>query len=421
MALTSSKALRPMTDFQIASEQFDMAAEMMDLDDESRILLRTPFREIRVDVPIRMDDGRGAVFIGYRVQHNGARGPYKGGIRYHPEVDLYEVRALAALMTWKTALLDIPFGGAKGGVACVPWEMSEAELERLTRKFISRISIILGPTRDIPAPDMYTNSQTTAWIMDEYGRKNGYTPAIVTGKPIELGGSQGREAATGRGAVIVLQQAARELGIDPSESTCVVQGFGQVGSWAAKHFHDLGGKVIAVSDIHGAIHDPGGLDVPALMEYLKEHGTISDFPDVEKIRNQHLLELSCDFLIPAALGGVIHRNNVDRIKARVVVEAANSPTTPVADLKLKERGTVVIPDILCNAGGVTVSYFEWVQNLQQFFWEEDQVNRELQKKMVRAWEHVLGTSRERSIDLRSAAYIIAIDRVARAERLRGFE
>lgn len=410
-----------MTDFQIASEQFDMAAELMGLDQESRILLRTPFREIRVEVPIRLDDGRASVFIGYRVQHNGARGPYKGGIRYHPEVDFYEVRALAALMTWKTALLDIPFGGAKGGVACVPWDMSEGELERLTRKFISRISIVLGPNRDIPAPDMYTSAQTMAWIMDEYGRKNGYTPAMVTGKPIELGGSQGREAATGRGTIISLEQAARHLGLDPSESTCVIQGFGQVGSWAARFFHGLGGKIVAVSDIDGAIYDPSGLDVPALLEHQKANSSLAGFAGGRSIRNQELLELECDFLIPAALGGVIHRNNVDRIRAKVVVEAANSPTTPVADHKLKERGIVVIPDILTNAGGVTVSYFEWVQNLQQFFWDEEQVNRELEKRMTTAWHEVLEAHRERDTDLRSAAYIIAIDRVARAERMRGFE
>ncbi len=418
----NENARRPVSDFQIASEQFDMAAEAMGLDEESSALLKTPFREMRVDVPIRLDDGSGVIFIGYRVQHNGARGPYKGGIRYHPEVDLYEIRALAALMTWKTALLDIPFGGAKGGVACVPWQMSENELERLTRKFISRISIILGTNRDIPAPDMYTNSQTMAWIMDAYGRKYGYTPACVTGKPIELGGSQGREAATGRGAIIVLAAAAKEWGQDVSESTCAIQGFGNVGTFAARHFHELGGKVVAVSDIDGGLYDPAGLDVPALLAHVKQNrGAIAGFPQGKKISNQGLLALECDFLIPAALGGVINRNNVDQIRARFVIEGANAPTTPYACSKLRERKVVVVPDILVNAGGVTVSYFEWVQNLQQFFWDEDQVNQQLEKRLHRAWDSVLEVAREREIDLRRAAYIIAIDRVARAERLRGFE
>jgi glutamate dehydrogenase (NAD(P)+) len=416
-----SEQPRPMTDFQIASEQFDIASEIMGLHEEMRLLLKTPFREMRVDVPIRRDDGSGAVFIGYRVQHNGARGPYKGGIRYHPEVDLYEVRALAALMTWKTALMDIPFGGAKGGVACVPWEMSAGELERLTRKFIQRISIILGVNRDIPAPDMYTNAQTMAWIMDQYGRKNGYTPAIVTGKPLELGGSQGREAATGRGTIDVLGHVAREHDLDPVGSTAVIQGFGNVGTFAARFFHELGGKVTAVSDIQGGLHDPAGLDVPELLRHMAQHRTLAGFPQGRKVSNQELLTLPCDFLIPAALGGVINRQNADAIQARFILEAANAPTTPAADQKLAERGIIVVPDILVNAGGVTVSYFEWVQNLQQFYWDEEQVNRELAKRMERAWNEVRAVQREKGIDLRRAAYVIAIDRVARAESLRGFE
>jgi glutamate dehydrogenase (NAD(P)+) len=418
---TDDRMVRPTSDFQIASEQFDIAAETMGLDEESRVLLKTPFREMRVDVPIRTDDGAGAVFIGYRVQHNGARGPYKGGIRYHPEVDLYEIRALAALMTWKTALLDIPFGGAKGGIACVPWEMSENELERLTRKFISRISIILGPNRDIPAPDMYTNPQTMAWIMDAYGRKYGYTPACVTGKPVELGGSRGRESATGRGTILILQEAARHRDVEVAGSTAVIQGFGNVGSYAARDFHALGGRVVAVSDIHGGIHDPDGLDVPALLAHSGAGKPVTTFDGGRGVTNEELLTLPCDFLIPAALGGVINRNNADAIQARFVIEAANAPTTPHADLKLGERGICVVPDILVNGGGVTVSYFEWVQNLQQFFWDEDQVDRELTKRMRGAWNAVIDMQRQRDIDLRRAAYIIAIDRVARAERLRGFE
>jgi glutamate dehydrogenase (NAD(P)+) len=416
-----SEPSRSTTDFQIASEQFDIASEIMGLREELRVLLKTPFREMRVEVPIRRDDGTGAVFIGYRVQHNGARGPCKGGIRYHPDVDMYEVRALAALMTWKTALMDIPFGGAKGGVACIPWEMSLAELERLTRKFIQRISIILGVNRDIPAPDMYTNAQTMAWIMDQYGRKNGYTPAIVTGKPVELGGSQGREAATGRGAIFVLEHVAREWGVDPAGGTAAIQGFGNVGAFAARFFHELGGKVVAVSDISGGLHDPAGLDVPALLAHVAQHRTIKGFPQGRPITNQEILTVQCDFLIPAALGGVIQRGNVDQVRARFVIEGANAPTTPTADQKLAERGIIVAPDILVNAGGVTVSYFEWVQNLQQFYWEEDQVNRELAKRMERAWGEVLEVHKQRKVDLRRAAYLIAIDRVARAESLRGFE
>lgn len=412
---------RPTTDFQIASEQFDVAAATMGLDDESRILLKTPFRELRVEVPIRMDDGSAAVFIGYRVQHNGARGPYKGGIRFHPEVDLYEVRALAALMTWKTALLDIPFGGAKGGLSCVPWEMSETELERLTRKFISRVSIILGPNRDIPAPDMFTGPQTMAWILDSYGRKYGYTPACVTGKPVELGGSQGREAATGRGTIYILERVAQEHDVDPASSTCVIQGFGNVGSYAASFFRELGGKVVAVSDIQGGIHMPEGIDIPALLEFTAQGRSVTEFPKAQQVTNRELLTLPCDFLIPAALGGVINRNNAEAIRAKYIIEAANAPTTPNAEELLLKRGVVIAPDILVNAGGVTVSYFEWVQNLQQFFWDEEQVNRELFKRMGLAWENILHESRDREVDLRRAAYVIAIDRVARAERLRGIE
>jgi glutamate dehydrogenase (NAD(P)+) len=416
-----SEPTRSTTDFQIGSEQFDIASELMGLREELRTLLKTPFREMRVAIPIRRDDGSGAVYIGYRVQHNGARGPCKGGIRYHPEVDLYEVRALAALMTWKTALMDIPFGGAKGGVACVPWQMSTGELERLTRKFIQRISIILGVNRDIPAPDMYTNAQTMAWIMDQYGRKSGYTPAVVTGKPLELGGSQGREAATGRGTIFVLEHVAREWGVDPAGSTAAIQGFGNVGSYAARFFHELGGKVVAVSDISGGLHDPAGLDVPQLLQHVAEHRTLEGFGQGRPISNKELLTVPCDFLIPAALGGVINRNNADAVRARFIVEGANAPTTPAADQKLAERGVIIAPDILVNAGGVTVSYFEWVQNLQQFYWDEEQVNRELAKRMERAWNEVAAVHKERKIDLRRAAYLIAIDRVARAESLRGFE
>jgi len=410
---------RSMTDFQITSDQFERAADLMNLDDEMRLILKTPFREIRVEVPIRMDNGKLGMFIGYRVQHNGSRGPTKGGIRFHPEVDLYEVRALAALMTWKTALMGVPFGGAKGGISCTPWEMSERELERLTRRFTSRISILLGINRDIPAPDMYTNSQTMAWMMDEYGKKYGHNPAIVTGKPVELGGSQGREAATGRGTIIILEELARELGIEVKGSTAAIQGFGNVGSYAAKFFAEKGGRVIALSDYHGGVYNPDGLDIDAVWQWMATHKTVDGFPGGTRISNEELLTTPCDFLIPAALGGVITAKNAELISARVVLEAANAPTTPDADVVLERRGIHVLPDILVNAGGVTCSYFEWVQNLQQFYWAEEQVNRELQRVMSEAYRQVSVVRREKNTNFRNAAYILAIDRVARAEKLRG--
>jgi glutamate dehydrogenase (NAD(P)+) len=410
---------RSMTDYQITSDQFERAADLMNLDEEMRLILKTPFREIRVEVPIRMDNGKLEIFIGYRVQHNGSRGPTKGGIRYHPEVDLYEVRALAALMTWKTALMNIPFGGAKGGISCAPWQMSERELERLTRRFTSRISILLGVNRDIPAPDMYTNAQTMAWMMDEFGKKYGHTPAIVTGKPIELGGSKGREAATGKGTILILEEVARELGLDPAKSTAAIQGFGNVGSFAAKFFAEAGGKVVALSDVHGAIRNPGGLDIDAVSQHMAAHKTVVGFPGAEAITNEELLGTECDFLIPAALGGVITGANASAVRAKALLEAANAPTTPDADSILDERGILVVPDILVNAGGVTCSYFEWVQNLQQFYWSEEQVNQELARVMRAAYAEVSRVRRERNTTFRNAAYVVAIDRVARAERLRG--
>ncbi len=410
---------RSMTDYQITSDQFERAADVMNLDEEMRLILKTPFREIRVEVPIRLDNGKLEIFVGYRVQHNGSRGPTKGGIRYHPEVDLYEVRALAALMTWKTALMGLPFGGAKGGISCTPWEMSERELERLTRRFTSRISILLGVNRDIPAPDMYTNAQTMAWMMDEYGKKYGHTPAIVTGKPVELGGSLGREAATGRGTIFILEEVAREIGLEIKGSTAIIQGFGNVGTFAARFFSELGGRVIGISEINGGIFNRDGLDIGQLQRYVAQNKTVVGFPGAKAISNEAMLTQQCDFLIPGALGGVINGKNAHKISARVILEAANAPTTPDADIELEKRGILVLPDILVNAGGVTCSYFEWVQNLQQFYWPEDQVNRELRKMMTTAYKEVAEVKKQKNTSYRNAAYVLAISRVARAERLRG--
>jgi glutamate dehydrogenase (NAD(P)+) len=409
-----------MSPFEAVSYFFDLAAERVGLDDEMAEVLRGTYRETRVQVPVRMDDGSLMVFTGYRVQHNGARGPYKGGIRYHPEANLDEVRALAALMTWKTAVTELPFGGAKGGVQCEPYLLSAAELQRLTRRFISMIAYVLGPHRDIPAPDMNTNAQTMAWVMDAYGQRYGYTPECVTGKPVELGGSLGRDAATGRGVVFVIEEAARAMGRPLEGATVAIQGFGNVGSWTARLIAPLGVKVVAVSDVRGGIHDPGGIDVDKLWTHVVQTGSVVEFNGTDPITNDDLLELEVDWLIPAALGEVIHSRNVGDVKARAIVEAANHPITPAADLELVDRGVPVIPDILANAGGVTVSYFEWTQNIQQFRWDEDQVNAQLRKVMAKAHGDVFSYATERTIPLRDAAYALAVERVAHAAKLRGY-
>jgi glutamate dehydrogenase (NAD(P)+) len=385
-----------------------------------REILRTSYRELTVQVPVRMDDGRLEVYTGYRVQHNAARGPYKGGIRYHPDADIDEVRALAALMTWKTAVIDVPFGGAKGGVQCDARAMSEGERQRLTRRFTNTISYLLGVNRDVPAPDVNTDAQTMAWMMDAYSARYGYTPAIVTGKPVELGGSYGRDAATGRGVVYCLEEAARDYGIDLAGATVAVQGFGNVGSWFARLVPELGCRVVAVSDVEGGVYRSDGLDAAALAEHVRAHGSVVGAPDTDPITNEDLLELEVDVLVPAALDRVIHQENAARVKARIVVEAANHPVTPSADDILHRAGVVVIPDILANAGGVTVSYFEWVQNIQQFRWDEDQVNSELRKRMAAAWENVYRRATVDEIPLRLAAFAIAVERVERADKLRGY-
>jgi len=409
-----------MTPFEAATFFFHKAADRLHLNDHLREILASSYRELAVQIPVRMDDGSIEVFRGYRIQHNGARGPYKGGIRYHPSADLDEVRALAALMTWKNALIDVPFGGAKGGVQCDPRAMSREETQRLSRRFTAMIGYVIGVNRDIPAPDMGTNAQTMAWMMDAYGQKYGYTPGIVTGKPVELGGSPGREEATGRGVIICTQEATKRLGTDFAGARIAIQGFGNVGYWATQIAAEAGATVVAVSDVSGGTHNAGGLDLEALARHGEDSDTVSDFAGGESISNEDLLELDCDILIPAAIQDVITGSNADHVKAKVVVEAANGPVSPVADRILNDRGVVVVPDILANAGGVTVSYFEWVQNIQQFRWELEQVNTELHKRMVAATDTVFDRSEREETTLRDAAFDIAVERVAHAAEIRGY-
>ncbi len=402
----------------ITDEQFQIAADHMKLDKEIQLLLRTPYRELVVQIPVRMDDGHLEMFHGFRVQHNAVRGPYKGGIRYHPEVDLNEVRSLAALMTWKTAVVDVPFGGGKGGVSCDPTALSRHELQTLTRGFTQKIDMALGVYRDIVAPDAGTNAQVMAWIMDEYGKKHGYTPAIVTGKPVALGGSLGREEATGRGVMIILREACQAYGIDLKKARVAVQGFGNVGSWATRLVAELGAKVVAVSDLFGGIFQPEGLSIEKVLQHYKACGSVVGVPGTRAIDNEELLGLDVDILIPAAMGGAITGENASSVRAKMIIEGANSPVTPRADEALRTRGVRVIPDILANGGGVTVSYFEWVQNLQQFHWSHEKVNQELEERMVRAWRTVHARSVEERTPLRIAAYVEALHKVAEASRHR---
>ena len=409
-----------MTPFEAATYFFHQSAERLNLDDQMREVLASSYRELAVQVPVRMDDGSVTVYRGYRIQHNGARGPYKGGIRYHESADLDEVRALAALMTWKNALIDVPFGGAKGGVQCQPGLLSTDELQRLTRRFTAMISYILGVNRDIPAPDMGTNAQTMAWMMDAYGQKYGYTPGIVTGKPVELGGSPGREEATGRGVVICARESAKRAGIDWHEASVAIQGYGNVGFWTAALAKEEGARVVAVSDVGGGTYNANGLDLDAVTKHQRESMSVATYPDGDQVSNEELLELECDILIPAAIHGVINTSNVEDIKAGLVLEAANGPTTPAADEVFRDRGTTVVPDILANTGGVTVSYFEWVQNIQQFKWELEQVNKELEKRMSRATELVFSKAEQGKLSLRDAAFDVAVERVAHAAEIRGY-
>lgn len=418
---TSGQQRITMSAGAITQSQFDLAADLLELEPYMRRLLRMPFRSVAVEVPVRMDDGRIEIFRGYRVQHNGARGPCKGGIRFHPDADEEEVLGLATTMTWKTSLVDIPFGGAKGGVQVDPRKLSRRELEGLTRSFTRRIAILLGPYRDIPAPDMGTNAQVMAWLLDEYSARAGYTPAVVTGKPVALGGSLGREEATGRGCVYCMQEYSEDFRLPIKNSRVVIQGFGNVGAHVALFLHELEAKVVAATDVDGGLFNEDGLDIPRLFAHsYRERKPVAEFRGGQTITNEELWKIPCDWLIPAALGGVIDREtNARVIDCKVVVEAANSPTTPAADRILEERGITVLPDFLVNAGGVVVSYFEWVQNLQQHPWSLERVNSELKQKMQWAYQQVRDLVRERNIAWRTAAYMIALSRVAEAERLRG--
>jgi glutamate dehydrogenase (NAD(P)+) len=414
------------SNFEIVSHYFDIGAERLGLPDDVRTVMRTNYREVQVQVPVRMTDGKIQVFEGYRVQHNGARGPYKGGVRFHPQVDLDEVRALAALMTWKTAIADVPFGGAKGGVNCNPNELEPAQIQQITRSFIDKVEKVLGPTRDIPAPDVGTNAQVMAWMMDEYGKLHGHTPACVTGKPIALGGSQGREAATGRGVVYMFREAATRSHIRPDEATVVVQGFGNVGAWAARIMTQLGARLIAAADVDGAIRSDGGIDADALARHAAAGGKLTDYepapgePAINAITHAELLATSCDVLVPAALGGAINADNAGSIQARMLIEGANSPTTPRADEILEDKGVHIIPDVIANAGGVVVSYFEWVQNLQHFSWDEREVNDRLGTIMRRSYRAVSERAQRDGVSLRVAAYELGIERVVEAAVMRGY-
>lgn len=406
--------------FVNAQRQFDIAADLLDLNDGIRQILRVPQRELSVSFPVKMDDGSIRVFKGYRVQHNITRGPAKGGLRYHPSVDLDEVRALAMWMTWKCATVNLPYGGAKGGVIVDPKTMSISELERMTRRYAAEISIMLGPEKDIPAPDMNTNPQVMAWIMDTLSMHRGYTvPAAVTGKPLNIGGSQGRNEATARGLTFVLREAARHLRMPLNNAKVVVQGFGNVGSNTALLLHEMGATIVGISEADGGLYNPKGISPEAVLQYRASHGTTIGYPEAEPISNADLLELPCDILVPAALENQITTSNASRIKARMIGEAANGPITPDADEILVDKGVFILPDILANAGGVTVSYFEWVQGLQEFFWAEREVNAQLERIMTTAFHTVLRLAEERKVSIRTAAYLLAVDRVAQATLTRG--
>ncbi len=410
----------PETAFTIAQQQFDLAANLLHLDPNLRDVLRNCKRELTVHFPVKMDDGSIRVFEGFRVQHNIARGPAKGGLRFHPAVTLDEVKALAMWMTWKCAVVGIPYGGAKGGVVCDPKKLSLRELENLTRRFATEISLLIGPDRDIPAPDVNTNPQIMAWIMDTYSMNAGHSvPAVVTGKPLSIGGSEGRFEATARGAVDVIIEAAKYRQLELAGARVVIQGFGNAGAPLAGFMSKLGAKVVGVSDSSGAVHNPKGLDLVGLRLYKQETGSVAGFPNGEPVDPMRLLELPCEILVPAALESQITRHNADRIQAKLIAEAANGPTTPEADRILADRRILVLPDILCNAGGVTVSYFEWVQDLQSFFWDEADINARLEKIMIRAFNSVVETAEAKETDLRTAAHLLAISRVADATTTRG--
>lgn len=412
-----SAALNP---YHMAVQQFEAAAEKLNLTEDMREILRQPKRELAVNFPVRLDNGRIKTFTGYRVQHNVNRGPAKGGIRYGPEVTLDEVKALAMWMTWKCAVVGIPYGGAKGGVICDPKRMSPGELERLTRRYTTEISIVIGPHSDIPAPDVNTNSQVMAWIMDTYSMHEGYSiPAVVTGKPLSIGGSEGRNDATATGVLFVTRQAARRIGMPLKGARVSIQGYGNAGAIAARLFHNEGCKVVAVSDTTGGIYNESGLDPAAVLRHKQERGNVTSFPQAQRVGVQDVLEVPCDVLIPAATEGVITAANADRVQASIITEAANGPTTPEADRILFDKGALIVPDILANAGGVTVSYFEWVQDLQSFFWGVEEITQKLEVIMNRSFAAVAEKADQSSCDLRLAANMLAISRVAEATQIRG--
>ena len=415
-----TRRVREDNPFESMMSRFDRAAKLLDLNPDLYAVMRVPNRELKVYIPVRMDSGRIEVFEGYRVQHNFARGPAKGGIRYAPDVSIDEVRALAAWMTWKCAVVNVPFGGGKGGVICDPSQMSLGELERLTRRYAAELIDFIGPEKDVPAPDMNTNEQTMAWIMDTFSMHARHTVnAVVTGKPVELGGSQGRREATGRGLLFVINEAIKALKMSPPQTRVVVQGSGNVGGIGARLLHEAGYKVVAISDIFGGIYNPDGIDMHAALKHLQQTRSFDEFPGVERVSNSELLELECDVLAPCATENQITSENADKIKCKILAEGANGPTTAAADEILHRNGVFVIPDILANAGGVTVSYFEWVQNRMGYFWKEQVVNDRLQDIMVASFNDLVRYADAHGVDTRTAAYMLAIDRVAYDTRMRG--
>jgi glutamate dehydrogenase (NAD(P)+) len=408
--------------YSVALGQLDRVANFMQLEDDMRVYLRTCQRELIVHFPVQMDDGRVHMFTGFRVHHNATKGPTKGGIRYHPDVTLDECRALAMWMTWKCALMNLPYGGAKGGVIVDPHHLSQRELEKMTRRFATEISVLVGPGRDIPAPDVGTNAQVMAWMMDTYSMHVGYSvPAVITGKPVAIGGTVGRESATGLGVTYTTRAVMKQrFGRGLDDTSVAIQGFGNVGSWTARTMHERGARIVAVSDKHGGIYNSRGLDLRQLQRHMAETGSVVGYSGADPVSNRELLELEVDILVPAALEGQITGENASRVRATIVAEAANGPTTPEAEEILADKGVLVIPDIICNAGGVVVSYFEWVQGLQSFFWDEGEVRRQMERKLLDNLELVMGATTRRKCDLRTAAYVIAIERIVEAMRLRGF-
>ncbi len=405
--------------YETTNRYLQRAFDLLKIDGRYKTLLWTPSRELRVEIVIEMDDGSIGNFIGYRVQHDNSRGPFKGGLRFHPDVDLDEVRSLASLMTWKTAVVDVPFGGAKGGIQVDPSKLSQRELERLTRRFVDQIEIAIGPFVDIPAPDMNTNAQVMGWFFDQYSRRNRFSPAVVTGKPVDLHGSYGRKPATGRGCMIAIREVLKSKGQQLSDVSFAIQGFGNVGSWLARFLHEQAARIVAVSDVKGGIFAGDGLDIPKVIAHVRATGSVVDFPGAEPISNEALLTAECDVLAPAALGHVLTQNNAREVRARYILEAANGPTSSEADDIFNQRGIVCIPDIFANAGGVTVSYLEWTQNIQNFRWTEERVNEALEQYMVKAHQAIAKIMDEHHTSMRTAAFALGVQRVKQATEMRG--